>query len=87
MKSDYGLYVRQVGECIDMILTVYVDDLLLMGTADIIPTCYKDAHRSQYVDYWKGAFDEEHQLLLRRKVWELVPRTSVSRTSRVITCR
>ena len=33
LDSDYGLYVRQVGEGIDMLLTVYVDDLLLMGSA------------------------------------------------------
>lgn len=31
LDSDYGLYARQVGGGIDMLLTVYVDDLMLLG--------------------------------------------------------
>ena len=31
LDSDYGLYARKVGESVAMMLTVYVDDLLLLG--------------------------------------------------------
>ncbi|OWZ03051.1 Integrase, catalytic core protein [Phytophthora megakarya] len=35
LDSDYGLYARKVGGEVTMLLTVYVDDLLLMGPSDL----------------------------------------------------
>ncbi|TYZ61550.1 hypothetical protein PybrP1_013065 [[Pythium] brassicae (nom. inval.)] len=31
MRSDYGLYARKVEGVVSMLLTVYLDDLLLLG--------------------------------------------------------
>ncbi|OWY97636.1 polyprotein [Phytophthora megakarya] len=35
LNSDYGLYARKVGGEVTMLLTVYVDDALLMGPVDL----------------------------------------------------
>lgn len=35
LDSDYGLYARKVGGEVTLLLTVYVDDLLLMGPSDL----------------------------------------------------